>query len=290
MIPVQITQKFAMKKPYVDYVARYVKSTVLAFCERNGFAYSSRIKSIESLMEKIESGRFQKWSEMDDIVGCSIIVPGRREEPNVLKFLDSTFQKFRVNSRAKTKLDPSIFRFDSTRFIGTIKATPLSGMSEEVLGIRFEVQVRTAFEHAWAVTTHSLAYKAQTIDWRNLRLAAQMKASVEQLDNLVEGYQQSKKIIPEQKWPEVESKKGIEKFFREQISKGLIPSEIAPHNWSKFCEDVLEVLLRISPGFRHRVEKKLETPWQSSKVSSTLPAPKDFQEVLPSFNTLLAYF
>ena len=45
--------------PLVKEVASRVKDTMLNFCEKNGYALTYRIKTIESLAEKIETGRFK---------------------------------------------------------------------------------------------------------------------------------------------------------------------------------------------------------------------------------------
>jgi ppGpp synthetase/RelA/SpoT-type nucleotidyltranferase len=61
----------------------------------------------------------------------------------------------------------------------------------------FEVQIKSAFDHAWSTATHDLTYKAQQIDWRRLRLAAQIKAIVEQLDVAILGFEKMAPLIAE---------------------------------------------------------------------------------------------
>lgn len=45
---------------------------MLNFCDNKGYALTSRIKAIESLAEKIETGRFKKWLELDDLFSCTV--------------------------------------------------------------------------------------------------------------------------------------------------------------------------------------------------------------------------
>ena len=72
-----------------------------------------------------------------------------------------------------------------------------------IYNITFEIQVKSAFEHAWAVSTHDLVYKSPEIDWKRLRLAAQIKANVEQLDTLILAFEQTSAIIQENHSPDL---------------------------------------------------------------------------------------
>jgi hypothetical protein len=116
-------------------------------------------------------------------------------------------------------------------------------------GVKFEVQIRSAFEHAWSVTTHALAYKADGIDWKRLRLAAQLKATVEQLDALVTGFDAIAEELAEHTWPDVAAMQHIEKTFRDLFSDNTLPKEVEPDSWSRFCENAWKIVL--GAGGRH---------------------------------------
>ena len=73
-------------------------------------------------------------------------------------------------------------------------------------------------------------------------MAAQSKASVEELDNLILGFEESASIIPEQEWPEIRAKGAIEHFFDQQFVARLIPSESQPTNWTRFSDNVISML------------------------------------------------
>lgn len=242
IVPPLVTSKIEFARPYLEAVGSKVKDLVLAHCERHGFAFMSRHKEAESLAEKIETGRYENWSDLDDLFACTIVVPTLTYEEPILEFLKTTFLEVVTRKRGSSQKDPSVFRFDSTRFIGKLRPPSSDDASEEVFKILFEIQIRTAFEHAWSVTTHALSYKAQQVDWRNLRLTAQLKASVEQLDNLILGFEESAKFISEHYWPEVQAMKNLEQFFAGEIRKGAIPQEVQPSNWTRFCENVVSLL------------------------------------------------
>jgi ppGpp synthetase/RelA/SpoT-type nucleotidyltranferase len=237
IIPAIIDQEYRNIKPYLDLIEARVSDTLRKYTSDKGYAYLSRVKTLESLAEKIESGRYAKWSDIDDLVACTIVIPSLSHEKDVISFLDSTFSRFKIKLRGTTQQAPDAFRFDSTRYIAkeTIElATPLK--------LLFEVQIRTAFEHAWSVTTHSLTYKCDDVDWRRLRLAAQLKAVVEQLDMLITGFDETAKNISPHDWPEISLKIDIVKAFDKLITSGLLPKDYMPKDWSRFADNLYTLL------------------------------------------------
>jgi len=248
IVPPAILRKYGEIEPYIRFVEERVESSVLDYCRRHGFAYAARVKTPDSLAEKLETGRYRSWSEIDDLFGCTIVVPTLLHEEAALEFLRSAFNEVETRSRRNSKKDPLLFRFDATRFIGTLRNLP-DDANAVIQSQRFEVQIRSAFEHAWSVATHALAYKGNSVDWRVMRLASQLKAAVEQLDTLIIGFEQAAEVIATQDWPEVQSTKAVEVFFRELVEAGSIPSEIVPSNWPRFAENVFS-LIRQSNGFR----------------------------------------
>jgi len=55
--PSILDRQYEQYLPLVKKVAKQVKETMLNFCDNKGYALTSRIKAIESLAEKIETGR-----------------------------------------------------------------------------------------------------------------------------------------------------------------------------------------------------------------------------------------
>lgn len=202
IVPLAVARKFDHLDGYTRYVGGVVRDIVLSYCEEHGYAFVSRYKALESLAEKIESGRYRRWSELDDTYAAAIVVPSLSLEPAVLSFLQKRFKQVTLHEQGTTKKAPDVFRFDATRFIGSLDSG-IADRAPEIERIRFEIQVRSAFEHAWSVTTHALAYKSDDVDWRRLRLAAQLKASVEQLDMLVRAFDASVSSVTEFEWPNI---------------------------------------------------------------------------------------
>lgn len=243
IIPREIRQKYSEQESYLDLIAKRVRETLQAFCSKEGFIFDGRSKSLESLAEKIETGRYKSWTELDDLYGCTIAVPLPADEVKVIDYLDSTFKRIIIRKRLATKKAPDVFRFDSTRFIGQLRKPTGLEDEEAIYRLRFEVQVKSMFELAWSKTTHALAYKAPRVDWKALRLAATLKASVEQMDLLLSDFSNAMNCMGESPWREIQRKHSIqEHFLRVQSS---IPTEVWPKDLSRFinnCYSLLEIL------------------------------------------------
>jgi ppGpp synthetase/RelA/SpoT-type nucleotidyltranferase len=59
--PSILDRQYEQYLPFVKDVETRVRETMLNFCDSNGYALTCRIKTIESLAEKIETGRFKKY-------------------------------------------------------------------------------------------------------------------------------------------------------------------------------------------------------------------------------------
>jgi len=274
IIPQHIKQNYQYFEPYYYKVKEILDQTLISFCSKNLFAYTSRIKELNSLAEKIESGRFNDWDSIDDFVGAVIIVPNFNYEPQIIKFLETSLIKVQLKKRGSTLKSPDVFRFDATRFIGKLRIIE----NEEIINrINFEVQIRSAFEHAWSVTTHDLAYKSKTIDWKVLRLAAQLKSSVEQLDMLTLGAHEIKNSVQEHKWPETEIRIKICQSFEKYFIEKLIPEELYPKDMSRFSDNLF-VLVRenLSRINQKKWNKEIESVLQKIKSNFEIFSQSDF--------------
>lgn len=264
IIPPLIQRRFYNITPYLEYVSNAVRSTISNFCEIHEFAYIYRSKTLDSLAEKIETGRFERWSDLEDMFACTVIIPNLNYEENVIEFLKVAFIEVDLKRRGTTLKAPDVFRFDSTRFIG--KLNPKEGDEDNpIYNIKFEVQIRTAFEHAWVVTTHPLTYKSEIVDWKRYRLAAQLKAAAEQMDMLVMGFDQASQFISENAWPDTEAKKVIMEQIKNAFLKKQILEELEPKDWTRFSDNVYSMITatseaqEMSPTRRNRyVERSVK--------------------------------
>ncbi len=242
--PSILERKYNEYSPFLEETARQVKSILVNFCEIQGYAFSSRIKTIESLAEKIETGRFKSWSNLDDLFACTIIIPTLLHEEVVTKFCKNIFQIERTIKRGQNRKSPDTFTFDSTRIYAKLTRSKDINNSNllNIYDITFEIQIKSAFEHAWSVSTHDLVYKNDEIDWRKLRLAAQIKANVEQLDTLILAFEQMSTIITECDDSDLKIKRNLATEINKLFESDKIPAELRPKDMNRFCDNVCRLV------------------------------------------------
>ncbi len=243
--PSILERRYQEYRPFVEAVASRVRDTMLNFCEKNGYAFTSRIKTIESLAEKIETGRFKQWSDLDDLFACTVIIPTLNQEQKVIQFCQDTFEINKIIKRGQNKKSPDTFRFDSTRIYARLKRVEDVNVDQllSIFNIKFEIQIKSAFEHAWAVSTHDLVYKSSVIDWKKLRLAAQIKATVEQLDTLILAFEQVSDTIQESEDPEIKRKRQLAVATQSLFDQQKIPQELKPKDMTRFCDNLYSILV-----------------------------------------------
>lgn len=242
IVPSDIRRAFEFSEVYVTQIENRVRDIVLSYCEREGYAYVGRKKSLDSLSEKLESGRYGAWSNVDDLFGCTIVVPNLERERAVVDYLHRKFNCLELRARGKTRKSPDSFRFDATRFIGSLVFDPGTVPHPALASLKFEVQIRSAFEHAWSVSMHGLTYKTDEVDWKRKRIAAQIKAMVEQLDQLIVSFETAASPVVESPWPETDYLKAIYERFRSLNDAKAFPQETIPSSWSRFSENLYALL------------------------------------------------
>lgn len=248
IVPNVVRQWYDEIQPYLESLEERVKELISPFCRDKHFLYEGRIKTLESLAEKIETGRFSDWEKLDDLFACTIIIPLVTDEPAVLAFLREKFLEIKTIKRNEVRKQPDVFRFDSTRFIGRLLPNPAveAESTRSVYDYSFEIQIKTVFEFAWSRTTHALTYKGDKVSWERQRLAAHLKAATEQLDMLVNGFDTMSDFIPQGNWPGVSDRIEIEAFFKRKVEEGAIPLELTPKDWTRFVENVYSLMLALT--------------------------------------------
>lgn len=137
--------------------------------------------------------------------------------------------------------------------------------------------------HAWSVVTHDLVYKADEIDWRRARLAAHLKASVEQIELVIAGFEQTIEFVPKSSFPAVEGKSQIVEVFRQLYHEGFVTEELRPTSWSRFAENVYSLVSSYSNRYQtpHRVAElcsavehhvRTDDPWRDLHSGSLFQA------------------
>ncbi|MEU4367350.1 GTP pyrophosphokinase [Micromonospora chersina] len=125
----------------------------------------ARAKDVESFAEKL-SRRGKNYEDplrqITDLVGIRVITYYREDVETVGKVVEENFDIDYGNSQNKAELlDPDRFGYSSVHFVASLKSDRCAlGEWKAYSGIKFEIQIRTALQHAWAAVNHKVDYKS----------------------------------------------------------------------------------------------------------------------------------
>jgi len=164
---------------------------------------NSRIKDFDSFYEKANKqvdGKLKYTSpfeQISDLVGIRIVVIAQRNVAEVRDAIRDALDAFDEEDKAAELLKKGQLGYESYHFLcrlGNNRAT-----LREYVGLcdqPFEIQVRTALQHAWAENEHRIQYKKSKnpeLQKRFLRLAAAISSADEEFDRIYEINEQLQK-------------------------------------------------------------------------------------------------
>jgi ppGpp synthetase/RelA/SpoT-type nucleotidyltranferase len=273
--PERLRLEYEKTFPRLRELQAYVSRTLRPYCDANKYVFLDRVKDLESLSEKLEGGRYSSWHDLDDLYACTIVIPVPSHEAEVLGRLKRSFEEVNLRDRSVAKKAPDVFRFDGLRWYGRMNSDAAVARQPGIDAITFEVQVLTAFEHALSLVTHDLVYKADNADWKRLRLAAQLKAAVEQIELIIVAFDQAADSVRVSPWPEMEAKDRLISGFKGLIDLGLIPDVLTPASWRRFADNTYD-LIRSYERDPNKLPSSVEdllSACKSRLEEPTLPSP-----------------
>jgi ppGpp synthetase/RelA/SpoT-type nucleotidyltranferase len=242
-IPQPLIEAYSALTPFLQEVEKRVTNSLRPYTQERLLPFIARIKTIESAAEKIETGRYKSFHELDDLVACTMVIPNLPDEREAVAFCSRSFYITEVKQRSAIQKRPDLFRFDSTRLYGFLsRPEGMEDAADSIFKIKFEIQIRTAFEHAWIVSTHPLTYKSDYMDWKRFRLSAQIKAAAEHLDLTIVQFEQLAAAVEESPWPELGQKKQIVNLIKKLSAERVIPSEANPKDMTRFADNLIGLL------------------------------------------------
>ncbi|WP_419706859.1 hypothetical protein [Promicromonospora sp. NFX87] len=272
-VPESVRAAHSRVAPLLAELQRYVEASIRPFATERGFLFTDRIKSVESLAEKLESGRFDAWSEVNDLYACTIVVPISEHELTVVEHLDSVFTRLDLKSRSTTQKAPDVFRFDGLRWYGRMREDVTEFRQPGLDQVTFEVQVITALEWAWTQVTHNLVYKGEHADWKHQRMAAHLKATIEQAELLVLAYDSTSEVVNPSPDPLTDSAGLVARRFHELSKQGAVPEALIPDSWKRFAENFVSLIKSYRPtDLVAEVERVIAAVEEELADTSRVPA------------------
>ncbi len=217
----RIEEKELIKKEYTQNIPTYyffldfVKSTLIKVLEKSNIDYNqldARVKTPDSFVRKIERKRWKykdPFHEVTDILALRIVTYYREDIERIIKVLFREFDIDFDNSVNKlVNLDPDRMGYLSVHYVCRLKKDSLGDMDKNLAekNIAFEIQIRTALQHAWAEIDHKLRYKTlvnipKKIERKLFRISALLEMADSEFSHIREEI------------------KAIEEFYENSISK-----------------------------------------------------------------------
>lgn len=121
-----------------------------------------RVKNEDSLEIKLykKGDHYQTMYDLTDLLGTRVICYFADDVSKIGKMVEERFDIDWDNSMDKsTLMDANSFGYLSIHYICSLKKD--EGYPEELTNKRFELQVRSILQHAWAAINHDLGYKTE---------------------------------------------------------------------------------------------------------------------------------
>ncbi len=197
----------------------------------------TRIKPKESLMAKIEKEGYENPAdEIEDLVACSLIV-NNISEIDVVK--DKIKEKFNIeDEKSKRSRSPNEFVYDAIHLILSFKDSPFMS-NKEILGKKFELQIRTGLQHAIDQVTREGIYKTDILTWQKERTASEIRANLELLDLLLGDFPKIAAMQEEREYKLYQNRNKIINLLKNVWSAEKLPKDL--RRVSIIIEDYLKL-------------------------------------------------
>ena len=150
-----ILDEYREALPMLERMKEEVLALLRDALDRNGIivtAVEARIKTEESLSGKLalKGTKYATLADITDILGARIITFYTDDVDRIAAMAEQLFEIDWENSVDKRKLHQlDSFGYNSLHYICKLPGYPL----------RFELQLRTTLQHAWAAINHDIGYK-----------------------------------------------------------------------------------------------------------------------------------
>ncbi|MDO6545533.1 GTP pyrophosphokinase [Photobacterium sanguinicancri] len=168
---------------------------------------TSRTKQRESLLGKIKrpNKSYDRLLDITDIVGFRITTYFSEDVDVIARIIEKEFSIDPDNSIDKRKaLEPDRFGYMSLHLVCEHKNARLKLPEyKQYKSIKFEVQIRSILQHAWAEIEHDIGYKSTNevpdlLKRRFSRLAGLLELADEEFQSIKDGIKNYRSSLPEQ--------------------------------------------------------------------------------------------
>ena len=107
-IPQSLISLYAGLTPALKVVEERVNQALSDYARQRLLPFISRIKTIESAAEKIETGRYRSFEQIDDLVAFTMVVPSLKHEEEAIEYCKKIFAISSERRRSLAKKSPEL--------------------------------------------------------------------------------------------------------------------------------------------------------------------------------------
>ncbi len=183
----------------------------------------ARIKPKESLMAKIEKEGYENpANEIEDLVACRLIL---KSNSDVNVILEKIEELFNIEKRNIRNYRPNEFIYDDIQLILSFKDNPLIS-NKDIIGKKFELQIRTGLQDALAEVIRSEIYKTDVLTWQKERMASELRANLELVDVILSDFLKAADIQEEKDYKPYQQRNEIIKLLKDTWSAEKLPEDL----------------------------------------------------------------
>jgi ppGpp synthetase/RelA/SpoT-type nucleotidyltranferase len=184
VIPASLTASVGDREPFLAVLCEYMVSRLESeLKEVAPVAVVSRIKSAQSMFQKLQTGVYQSIGDVRDAVGLKVVMLYRSQVATALDVVANC--GLQVNPSAPPMIAPTDLRYREPKLC-VKPPTEYLVRHPELEPYSVEVQFTTALQHALDMATHDFDYKGTSYSWGNVRLVAQLRGTLELVDKIID--------------------------------------------------------------------------------------------------------
>lgn len=213
-----------LENEILEKAVKKIKIELLRNNIKEAISIQSRLKSLNSIFEKVELGKvkIKRLEDVQDILGIRIILLFDKDIQRVVEILEKQF-KIKRKRDTSERLRENEFGYKSLHLIAEIDKEEYEGY--DFKKITCEIQIRTLAQHLWAEMSHFLQYKEEENIPENIKRAVfRMSAILELTDIELQRILDEKERYIASLSP-IEKSEPINSINMEEIFKKMLPKE-----------------------------------------------------------------
>lgn len=226
-MPASVRRLYQDQKGQFDRLKALVDRRIVGL-KNPRWHFESRVKELSSFALKLETGRFRNPGALEDFFACTLVVANSGQVGQAVRLIEDNFEikDRRPPSQNSTHKRSDSFPFDDLRLYACVADRPEEPPTD-LIGMVFEIQIKTFLQHAWSIATHDLLYKSDDANWSMERIAYQIKAMLEHAEISIEEAQRlaSSSALAKEDRRTANLKRGIE-LVKSQWGTDQLPKDV----------------------------------------------------------------